>query len=306
MAQQNDHLAQFIAAARTDARIASYTHLQLKQAVALKILSLLGWDAFNASEVVPDFNAGGMTIDYALQTPSGSIFLHVVNPLDERTTELQDRVIKTAAGNNVTLAVLTDGLRWGLYVPMAHASLYDKEFCRVDFRHDDPQEASSTLKKAIARRIAVSGTAFTRAEKTFNDRLKRKHETLSTSVTETWARILDEAHTVFTELLIVEAKRVAKQSVSKKEAAAFYGAFAKLATAPEAAAKKMKYEADDDTLATAWTGLLGQLQPVLTELMVNDIERVHQFRADRSAVESFIASVRRSHEAASSALARKK
>jgi hypothetical protein len=306
MAQQNDHLAQFIAAARNDARITSYTHLQLKQAVVLKVLSLLGWDAFNASEVVPDFSAGGMTIDYALQTPSGSIFLHVINPLNERTFELQDRVIKTAAGNNVGLAVLTDGLQWGLYVPMAHASLYDKEFCRVDFRHDDPQEASSTLKKAIARRIAVSGTAFTRAEKTFNDRLKRKHETLSTSVTDTWARILEESNKVFTELLVIEAKRATKQAVNKREAEAFYAAFTKLATTPETAAKKMKYEADDDTLAQVWTGLLGQLQPVLTELMMSDIERVHEFRADRSAIESFIASVRRSHEAASSSLARKK
>jgi hypothetical protein len=292
---QNDNLAQFIAAARNDTRITGFNPLQLKQSVVLKVLHLLGWDAFNASEVVPDHNAGGTTIDYALQTPSGAIFLHVVNPMSDRTLEQQERIIKVAAASNIQLAVLTDGLRWSLFTPLPHAPLRDKEFCKLDFTTDDPVEVSSTLKKSIGHRIAISGTAFSRAEKTFNDRIKRKRQMLSTALTDAWANIVREGDTLFSELLIVEAKRSAKIEVDAAAASGFYAAFAAVATTQDSA-KRSKYDNPDLTLGQAWTGLLKQLHPMLTELMMDDIERQHQFRADYDAVDAFLLGVRRAHE----------
>jgi hypothetical protein len=292
---QNDHLAQFIASVRNDARVASYNPLQLKQSVVLKVLHLLGWDAFNASEVVPDYNAGGTTIDYTLQTPSGAIFLHVVNPLSERTLELQERIVKTAAASDVHLAILTDGLRWSLFVPMPHSSFRDKEFCKLDFTQDDPVEASSTLKKSIGHRIAVSGTAFSRAEKMFNERMKRKRQMLSTALTDAWSSIVREGDVLFSELLAVEVKRSAKQDIELSAAQSFYQSFTAIATTNDSA-KRGKYENPDITVAQAWTGLLKQLHPMLTELMMDDIERLHQFRADYDAVDSFLQGVRRAHE----------
>jgi predicted type IV restriction endonuclease len=294
----NDHLARFITHARQDTRIASYNLLQLKQAVVLKVLHLLGWDAFNASEVVPDFNAGGMTIDYALQAPAGAIFLHIITPLNERTLEQQEKVIKTAAGNGIRLAILTDGLRWSLYTPLPHVSLRDKEFCRVDFTHDDPQVASSTLKKAIARRIVASGTAFARAEKTFNERNKRKQQLLSTSLVETWRTIAKEAERIFSELLVIEVKRLLGQDVPLSAATDVYRAFVEITTNDDPP-KRTKYENVDAGVSYAWSQLLKQLHPILTELIVSDIERIHQFRADTESVEAFLAALRRAHDYAS-------
>ncbi len=301
-----DHLAQFINTARQDARIAAYNNHQLKQSVVLKVLYLLGWDAFNVSEVVADYQAGGMTIDFALQTPEhGPIFLHIVKPLNEKSVELQEKVIKTAAGNEVKLAVLTDGLRWHLFVATPHAPLHDKEFAKIDFAEGDPEELSSTLKRFLSHRLALSGTAFTRAEKTFSERVKRKQKLFSTALTDAWTRLVTEAKVVFVELLVIEVKRVAGKQIDVAVAERFYSAFASIAAQSDAN-KKARYDAVDADIDVmrAWGGLLKQLQELLSELVTNDIEREHNFRADKESVEAFLVTVQNLHDNASGEKAR--
>jgi hypothetical protein len=297
-----DHLAQFISNIRNDGRVASYTPVQLKQSVILKVLHLLGWDAFNAAEVMPDFNAGTMIMDYALHAGEhGSLFLHIVSPLTEKTLDQQERAIKTAAGNNVRLAVLTDGLRWHLYTPLPHAPLYDKEFCRVDFTQGEPEELSSTLKRAIGRRIVMSGTAFARAEKIFNDRLKRKHLSFTNAINESWERVLNEAASIFVELIAIEAKRLGTE-VEREAIQSFYAAFTKLATAPEVLARKTKYETTTPALLQAWSNVFKELEDFFVAFLTSEIERTHEFHPDSSAVQHFIAGKTRLHESACGAL----
>jgi hypothetical protein len=201
-------LATFIEHLRGDTRLAAYNTLQLKQAVILKILHLLGWDAFDVSKVQADHLAGGMTIDYALQTPTnGMIFLHIIKPLDEISHDQQDKVLKLAAAENARIAVLTDGNHWSMFSPHQRGTFNDKEFARLNLTEQTPEDCEQVLKHFLAYRIAVSGTAFTRAEKICAERLKKKQNNISTAQWQAWANTLSQFEVVFAELTCVEAKR---------------------------------------------------------------------------------------------------
>lgn len=293
-----DHLAQFIHNVRSDSRLMTYNQHQLKQSVILKVLHLLGWDAFNISEIVADFQAGGMTIDFVLHTPEqGSIFLSVMKPLNDKSMEFQEKVIKTAAASNSHIAVFTDGLEWRLFVTQNHASMYDKEFVIVNFSEGEPEEHSATLKRYLSKRLAFSGTAFVRADKMFQDRIKRKQKLFSSALHETWAQILSEIQTLFVELLLIEIKRLNGTTRIKSDVEQYYVAFAATAATPELQ-KKVKYDTLDAEIHRAITSLLQQLLPLLTELIISDIERKHHFHADEDAIRTFLTAVVTTHEAA--------
>jgi len=52
---------------KTDRKIDTVDEAATKQAVVLKLLSLLGWDTFNIDEVTPEYSVAGKRVDYALK-----------------------------------------------------------------------------------------------------------------------------------------------------------------------------------------------------------------------------------------------
>lgn len=62
-----DQLMSFIESLKGNRRIISFDEAATKQAVVLKLLSLLSWDTFNIDEVTPEYSVGGRRIDYSLR-----------------------------------------------------------------------------------------------------------------------------------------------------------------------------------------------------------------------------------------------
>jgi hypothetical protein len=62
-----EQLKVFIDRLKTDRKIDTYDEAATKQAVVLKLLSLLGWDTFNIDEVTPEYSVAGKRVDYALK-----------------------------------------------------------------------------------------------------------------------------------------------------------------------------------------------------------------------------------------------
>ena len=291
-------LVTFLETLRGDTRIAAYNTLQLKQAVILKVLHLLGWDAFDVSKVQADHLAGGMTIDYALQTPTnGMIFLHIVKPLDETTHDQQDRVLKLAAAENARIAVLTDGIHWSMFSPHQRGTFNDKEFARLNLAEQSPDECEQALKHFLGYRIAVSGTAFTRAEKICADRLKKKQSNISTAQWQAWANTLSQFEAVFAELVCMETKRKGG-AVILADAQKFFGKFITMTTSDNTQAKKIKYEGLDVVVAQAWTGLLKELEPLFVELMTIDIEQKQDFKPEKETILAFLHNAENLHSQA--------
>lgn len=286
-------LATFLGNLRSDTRMTAYSVLQLKQAVILKVLHLLGWDAFDITKVQADHSAGGINVDYALQTPAnGMIFLHIVKPLNETTREQQEKIVKLAAAENVRIAVLTDGIHWEMFAPAVRGTLNEKQFAKFNVLEQNPDECDHLLKHYLSHRIAVSGTAFSRAEKICSERLKKKNANLSTALSDAWTRVVQEFETLFVELLVVETKRIFGKEAGKEAVEKFFSRFLAMTTGEIASAKRMKYDAADTALAETWEALSMQLEPLFVELMVMDIEKAQGFIPEKESVTAYLQTLR--------------
>jgi hypothetical protein len=292
-------LASFLNALRDDSRVASYSELQLKQAVILRVLHLLGWDTFDVSKVQADHQAGGVTVDYALQTPSnGMIFLHIIKPMSDATREEQDKIVKLAGAENVRIAVLTDGVHWEMFAPTVRGTLNEKEFAKFSLTEHSPEEIEHQLKYFLAHRIAVSGTAFQRAEKICHERLKKKNTNLSTALSDAWSSAIQEFEEIFVELIAVEAKRRFGTEASPEAVARFFSRFVGMTTGEAAQAKRAKYSLGDEHLFDAWTSLFQQLEPLFIELMALDIEQSQNFIPEKESIAAYLHKLQAMHEQA--------
>ncbi len=62
-----DQLISFIESLKADRRLVSFDEAATKQAIIVKLLSLLGWDIFNIDEVTPEYSVGGRRVDYSFK-----------------------------------------------------------------------------------------------------------------------------------------------------------------------------------------------------------------------------------------------
>ncbi|MCU0426406.1 MAG: hypothetical protein MUF71_12355 [Candidatus Kapabacteria bacterium] len=292
-------LATFLTSIQNDTRIPGFSALQLKQALILKVLHLLGWDAFDLTKVQADHTAGGMTIDYALQTPTHSmIYLHIVKPLDDTTREQKDKIVKLAAAENVRMAVLTDGIHWEFFAPMLRGTLNEKEFAKCSLGTQPIEECEHILKHYLSYRIAVSGTAFTRAEKVCQERLKKKSANMTSALSDAWASVVQEFEELFVELTSVEAKRLFDVDSDVAAVRKFFSRFVSMTTGELSQAKRIKYDAADNNLAEAWTSLFTQLEPLFVELMAMDIEKQQGFIPEKESISAHLRTLLGLHEQA--------
>lgn len=292
-------LATFLTNIQNDSRIATFSALQLKQALILKVLHLLGWDAFDLTKVQADHAAGGMTIDYALQTPTHSmIYLHIIKPLDDTTREHKDKIVKLAGAENVRIAVITDGTNWELFAPMLRGTLNEKEFAKFTLGEQPIEECEHILKHYLSYRIAVSGTAFTRAEKVCQERLKKKSANMNSALSDAWASVLQEFEELFIELITVETKRLFETDSDSANARKFFSRFVSMTTGELAQAKRIKYDAADSTIAEAWSSLMTQLEMLFVELMALDIEKKQGFIPEKESISAFLRTLSGLHEQA--------
>ena len=58
----------FFESLKTNKKLTSFDKASTKQAVVIRLLSLLGWDIFNVDEVKPDHSVKSSLIDFALRS----------------------------------------------------------------------------------------------------------------------------------------------------------------------------------------------------------------------------------------------
>ena len=117
-----DAIAQAVSDINRTPALNELTVSSMKQAVVLRILDAAGWNAFDLSEVEPDFQAGSARVDYALKSASSARtrasatpkVLVEVKPLNENleSERSQRRITNLCGRAEVEVGVLTDGLSW--------------------------------------------------------------------------------------------------------------------------------------------------------------------------------------------------
>ena len=105
-----DKFIQFLKELQTDKKFKEFDEASIKQAVILKILSLLGWDPFDFNEIQPEYSAKKQKIDFALKNNgTAEVFIIVKKGLDNFKAHIET-LLASSEASDVKIAIYTNGL----------------------------------------------------------------------------------------------------------------------------------------------------------------------------------------------------
>ena len=166
------------------------------QGVVLRLLNAAGWDVFDLSQVMPGYRSANVEIGYALMAPrSGSgespppRVLVEVRSLGEslEAARTVNRLLGCCAREGTPLGVLTDGLRWRLFLHTAGENRRDSSFCEIDLA-GNPEAAAEEVDRYVARERVASGQAVRSAERLLRDR--NRDELSRQAIMEGWRQVV--------------------------------------------------------------------------------------------------------------------
>ncbi len=89
----NEKLLDFISKLKVDKNISFYNEAATKQAVILRLLSLLGWNLFESEEICPEYSVGSKLVDYSLRINKvNKVFLEV-KKISEELAKHQEQLL---------------------------------------------------------------------------------------------------------------------------------------------------------------------------------------------------------------------
>ena len=169
----------------------------IKQGVVLRVLSAAGWDTFDLSEVQPEYRTGNTKIDLALMSPSSArsraastpmVLVQVKSASDNLESDrLERQILAHCAREDVSLAVLTNGLKWLLFFWSADTSQRENRFCEIDFS-GDLDAAVDDINRYLAKDRVSSGQAARSAERTLQER--NRNEVTRGAILEGWRQVV--------------------------------------------------------------------------------------------------------------------
>jgi len=184
---------------QSDRRLVSLDEAATKQAVVLRIPSLLGWDPFNIDEVHPEYSMGGKNVDYALRHAASSKVFIEVKKTGEDLGKHQEQLLGYSFQEGVKLAVLTNGITWWFYLPLHEGSWEQRRFYTIEMYDQDPEEIAEKFIGFLSRENVISGKAIINAESVYKS--KQKQHLMRGTLPKAWKKLLAEPDEMLVELI---------------------------------------------------------------------------------------------------------
>ena len=192
-----DAISQAISDINTISSPDELSETAIKQGIVLRLLSAAGWNAFDLSEVEPEYRTGNTRIDFALKSSGSSrsreygsprVFLEVRAPDDNLDSERYERqLLSHCAREGVPLAVLTNGPRWLLFFSDPDENRRDRRFCEINIQ-ENPDGAVEEINRYLSKDRVTNGQAERSAERSLLDR--NRDEVTRRAILEGWRQVV--------------------------------------------------------------------------------------------------------------------
>ena len=171
-----ESISQAISGIRHTPSLEGRSKAAIAQAVVFRLLAAAGWDVFDLSQVMPGYITGDRSIDFALMPPgqpkgaaSPSVFIDVRTPAENiKSPRMERQLLAHCARQEVSLAALTNGLRWLLFLWSPGGDRMERRFCEIDLR-GDPEAAAADINRYLTRDRVSNGQAARSAERELRD-----------------------------------------------------------------------------------------------------------------------------------------
>ena len=148
-ADYRESISQAVSGIRDMPLLEERSKAAIAQAVVLRLLAAAGWDVFDLSQVMPGYITGNSNVDFALMSPgqprgavSPRVFIAVRTPGENiESPRMERQLLAHCAREEVSLAALTNGLRWLLFLWSPGGGRMERRFCEIDLR-GDPEAAA--------------------------------------------------------------------------------------------------------------------------------------------------------------------
>ena len=203
----------FIKELKSNKKLERFDEASTKQAVVLRLFSFLGWDIFNVDEVYPDYSVNSHSIAYALRVKNTNKIFIDVKRVGEKLDNYQKPLLNLASGENVEIAILTNGVLWWFYLPRSDGNSQEKWFYSVDLLKQKEDTFVAQIIDLLSKNKVVKGQALKAAE-TLN---KNKNQKIASNVIpEAWNKIISQPNMIFVELLRESTEKICGCKVETK------------------------------------------------------------------------------------------
>jgi len=206
-------ITSFINDLKSNKQISSFDKASTKQAVVLRLLSLLGWDIFNVDEVKPVDDVKPKNVDYSLRSKNiDRVFIKVLK-INEKLNGFQEGLIASAAKGKVEISVLTNGLIWQFYLSLMEGDLEQKNFCTLDLLKQKPGDVAAQFLNFLEKENISSGKSL----KTANARQNERQQTaVEDTIPSAWSKIISEPDAALVKLLSETTEKLCGFKPEKK------------------------------------------------------------------------------------------
>ena len=220
----------FIKSLKKDKRLLTLDESSTKQAIVIKMLSLLGWDIFNVDEVKPDLVIKSYMVDYALRKNKFNTFFIGVHKPGEELRKDQKEILASAISEGVKVVLVTNGFQWWFYLSFEEGVPEQRKFCVVDLNKQKPADAAARLVNLLEKSNVISGTALKKAE---TMQVTRQTRAVDQYMTEAWQQLMNHPPKVLIKLVNDGFEKLSGYPINEKIVVKYLSAWARGETCEE-------------------------------------------------------------------------
>lgn len=202
----SEKLLQVINQLKSDKRLVSFDEASTKQAVILRILSLIGWDTFNIDEVVPEYSIAGKKVDFSLRYSNANKTFIEVKKIGEDLEKHQEQLLNYSFQEGVKLSILTNGITWWFYLPLHEGSWEQRKFYTIEIYDQNAEEIVGRFIDYLAKENVISGKAITNAEAIYESRQKKY--LIKETLPKAWNKLISEPDELLIDLIAESTEKL--------------------------------------------------------------------------------------------------
>lgn len=206
-------IVEFIESLKQNKKLDTFDEASTKQAVVMRLLSLLGWDIFNVEEVYPDYAVGTQNVSYALRIRNTNKVFIEVKRVHKQLDNHQKALVNLGMRDGVNLAILTNGITWWFYLMAASGSWQQKWFYTIDIIKQKPDAFVTHLIDLLEKDKVTKGQSLKAAKSLFQE---KKQKLAADFLPEAWNQILSQPNKIFVELLSETTEKLCRYKVDSK------------------------------------------------------------------------------------------
>ena len=295
-ADYRESISQAVSGIRDTPSLEGRSKAAIAQAVVLRLLAAAAWDVFDLSQVMPGYITGNSNVDFALMSPgrpkreaSPSVFIDVRTPAENiESPRMERQLLALCARQEVPLAVLTNGLRWLLFLWSPEGGRMERRFCEIDLR-EDPEAAAADINRYLTKDRVSNGQAARSAERELRD--SNQEAVDRRAVIQAWRQVVVGLDEGLIELIATAAEqraghrpdnRLVRRVLAEIRAALLTPGTEDAAwSSPRGGLRSTpsSFTLDSETRnATSWSGLLVEVCLMMRDSHPGEFERILEIR----------------------------